>query len=212
MKPIPDLTDDELAALARRAARLPDAPPDWQRAAESLWQAREAAAPSAMASAIGAVLRRVVAALAFDSAAGPALAPGMRSVGGPVRQLLFSALDRDIDLRVAPHDDGGFVLQGQVLGPDAGGRARLRLEPVRFTATMAVFFAAVNASKWIPYAWLGLIDLGNLTTSAVLAPLAPVGVWAGVKLVRRVSPQLFYRLFALGMLLTGTKLLWDGLH
>lgn len=125
MKPIPDLTDDELAALARRAARLPDAPPDWQRAAESLWQAREAAAPSAMASAIGTVLRRVVAALAFDSAAGPALAPGMRSVGGPVRQLLFSALDRDIDLRVAPHDDGGFVLQGQVLGPDAGGRARL---------------------------------------------------------------------------------------
>lgn len=88
----------------------------------------------------------------------------------------------------------------------------LRLPPVRFTATMAVFFAAVNASKWIPYAWLGLIDLGNLSTSAVLAPLAPVGVWIGVKLVRRVSPTLFYRLFSLGMLLTGCKLLWDGIR
>lgn len=126
MKPISDLTDDELVALARCAARLPDAPPEWQRAAESLWYAREpAASPTAVAAAIGAVVRRVVAALAFDSGAGPALAHGMRSVGGPVRQLLFSALERDIDLRVAPHDGGGFVLQGQVLGPDAGGRARL---------------------------------------------------------------------------------------
>jgi hypothetical protein len=25
------------------------------------------------------------------------------------------------------------------------------------TGTMAVFFAAINASKWLPYAWLGLI-------------------------------------------------------
>ncbi|MEF7613623.1 sulfite exporter TauE/SafE family protein [Aquincola sp. MAHUQ-54] len=88
----------------------------------------------------------------------------------------------------------------------------LKLDPVRFTATMAVFFAAVNASKWIPYAWLGLIDGRNLATSAVLAPLAPVGVWLGIKLVRRVPQQLFYRLFSIGMLLTGSKLLWDGLR
>lgn len=88
----------------------------------------------------------------------------------------------------------------------------LKLEPVRFTATMAVFFAAVNAAKWIPYAWLGLIDGRNLVTSAVLAPLAPVGVWLGVRMVRRMSPKVFYRLFSLGMLLTGSKLLWDGLH
>lgn len=86
----------------------------------------------------------------------------------------------------------------------------LKLSPVKFTATMAVFFAAVNLSKWIPYAWLGLIDLRNLTTSLVLMPLAPLGVWLGVVFVRRVSPALFYRLFSVGMLLTGVKLVWDG--
>jgi uncharacterized membrane protein YfcA len=86
----------------------------------------------------------------------------------------------------------------------------LKLSPLKFTATMAVFFAAVNAAKWVPYAWLGLIDVKNLTTSLALAPVAPLGVWLGVKLVRRVPQRLFYRLFSIGMLLTGSKLVWDA--
>jgi uncharacterized membrane protein YfcA len=88
----------------------------------------------------------------------------------------------------------------------------LRLAPVTFTATMAVFFAVVNASKWVPYAWLGLIDARNLATSAVLLPLAPLGVWLGVTVVRRIPPRWFYGLFEAGMLLTGAKLLWVGLE
>lgn len=88
----------------------------------------------------------------------------------------------------------------------------LRLPPLTFTATMAVFFAAINAAKWLPYAWLGLIDARNMLTSAVLLPLVPVGVWLGLRFVRRVSPALFYRLINLGLLLTGCKLLWDSLR
>jgi uncharacterized membrane protein YfcA len=88
----------------------------------------------------------------------------------------------------------------------------LRLAPIVFTATMTVFFAAVNLSKWVPYAWLGLIDGRNMSTSLALLPLVPIGVWVGVRFVRRVSPTLFYRLFNVGMLLTGVKLLWDGLR
>jgi len=88
----------------------------------------------------------------------------------------------------------------------------LRLPPITFTATMAVFFAAVNTSKWLPYAWLGLIDTANMLTALALAPVAPIGVWLGVKFVRRVPQKLFYRLFDLGMLATGVKLLWDGLR
>jgi uncharacterized membrane protein YfcA len=88
----------------------------------------------------------------------------------------------------------------------------LRLAPIVFTATMTVFFAAVNLSKWVPYAWLGLIDGRNMSTSLALLPLVPIGVWVGVRFARRVSPTLFYRLFNVGMLLTGVKLLWDGLR
>ncbi|HJW12298.1 MAG TPA: sulfite exporter TauE/SafE family protein [Albitalea sp.] len=88
----------------------------------------------------------------------------------------------------------------------------LRLPPVTFTATMAVFFATVNLSKWIPYAWLGLIDLRNMSTSLLLLPLAPLGVWLGVWLTRRIRPTWFYWLAYSGMGLAGAKLLWDGLR
>ncbi len=85
-----------------------------------------------------------------------------------------------------------------------------RLKPMVFTATMAIFFAAVNLSKIIPYAWLGLIDLRNMSTALVLMPLAPVGVWIGIRLVPHIPAKLFYRLVYIGMFLTGVKLLWDG--
>ncbi|MBC5763147.1 sulfite exporter TauE/SafE family protein [Ramlibacter sp. GTP1] len=86
----------------------------------------------------------------------------------------------------------------------------MRLPPIVFTATMAVFFFVINLSKWVPYAWLGLLDLRNMSTSLVLLPLAPVGVWIGVRMAKRIDPVLFYRLVYLGMFLTGAKLVWDG--
>ena len=86
----------------------------------------------------------------------------------------------------------------------------MRLSPVRFTATMAFFFFVINLCKWIPYGWLGLLDLRNMSTSLVLLPVAPIGVWLGVRVARRINPVLFYRLVVLGMFLTGTKLVWDA--
>ena len=86
----------------------------------------------------------------------------------------------------------------------------LRLSPIHFTATMAFFFFVINLSKWIPYAWLGLLDTRNMATSLVLLPIAPIGVWIGVRMAKTINPVLFYRLLYLGMLLTGCKLVWDG--
>jgi uncharacterized membrane protein YfcA len=86
-----------------------------------------------------------------------------------------------------------------------------RLTPLVFTATSAVFFTVINLSKWLPYTWLGLFDARNLWVSLALVPFAPLGVWLGLKVVRRLSPRWFFRLFHVGMGLTGAKLLWDGL-
>ena len=86
----------------------------------------------------------------------------------------------------------------------------LRLKPVEFAATMAYFFFVVNLSKWVPYAWLGLLDWRNMATSLVLLPIAPLGVWVGIRIARRIDPVWFYRFVYLGMLLTGLKLSWDG--
>ena len=87
----------------------------------------------------------------------------------------------------------------------------LNLSPMVFTGTMAYFFFVINLAKWGPYAWLGLLDWRNLATSLVLLPLAPLGVWAGVRIARRINQTLFYRFIYVGMLLTGLKLMWDGL-
>jgi hypothetical protein len=88
----------------------------------------------------------------------------------------------------------------------------LRLSPIKFTATMAFFFFVINLSKWIPYAWLGLLDMRNMATSLVLLPIAPLGVWVGVRLARRINQVLFYRMLYLGMFLTGIKLVSDALR
>lgn len=69
------------------------------------------------------LLRRLVAALSFDSLQMP-LAAGIRSGQPAARQLLYHAEDRDLDLRLTP---GGaqWVVSGQVLGPDEGGQVEL---------------------------------------------------------------------------------------
>jgi uncharacterized membrane protein YfcA len=88
----------------------------------------------------------------------------------------------------------------------------LRLRPIAYAGTASVFFAVVNLAKWLPYAWLGLINRANMATSVLLLPLAPLGVWLGVFLARRIEPRWFYRVAYTGMFFTGAKLLWDGLR
>ncbi len=121
MKPITHLPDDEFAQHLRRAVAEPDAPPALLRAAIGLWPA--AGLPTLQTAARNA-LRRVVAALSFDSWAAAPLAQGMRSITSPTRHLLFTALGRDIDLRITREADA-FAVTGQVLGPDETGEVEL---------------------------------------------------------------------------------------
>lgn len=87
---------------------------------------------------------------------------------------------------------------------------RLKLTPLAYTATAAYFYFIVNLAKWIPYAWLGLLDLRNAATSMALMPIAFAGTWVGIRIARHIQPTLFYRLIYAGMFLTGCKLVWDG--
>ena len=83
--------------------------------------------------------------------------------------------------------------------------------PHRIYAGSAVmFFFIVNAVKLIPYAALGQLDMTNLTTSAMLLPIAPIGVLIGVWLTKRIDGVLFYRIIYGLIFITGLKLLWDA--
>lgn len=87
-----------------------------------------------------------------------------------------------------------------------------KLHPTVFLGTTGVFFALVNYVKLIPYAMLGQLSVGNLWTSLVLLPLAPIGVSLGYYLHKKVSISQFYSLFYLFLVLTGSKLLYDGVN
>ncbi|WP_050415704.1 sulfite exporter TauE/SafE family protein [Azoarcus sp. CIB] len=78
-----------------------------------------------------------------------------------------------------------------------------------FVATTVIYFTVVNAVKIVPYAALGLFTWESLKMSLLLAPIAPVGVWIGLKALKRIPERAFF-VFATAMLgLSGVKLLWD---
>ncbi len=87
----------------------------------------------------------------------------------------------------------------------------LKLAPMLFAGTAVIFFASVNAVKVIPYFFLGQFDTTNLTTSAVLFPVALVATLAGVRLVRIIKAETFYAIIYIVMGLIGAKLTYDGL-
>ena len=88
----------------------------------------------------------------------------------------------------------------------------LRLPPAILVGTSAFFFAALNWSKVVPYWWLGLFSAENLATAAALAPLGLAGIGLGVWVRRHIAEALFYRIVYGFLLLTGAKLLVDGVR
>lgn len=123
MKPISQLSDAEFEHLARRAAALPDAPQAWVERACNLFTQT-----SALGQVAGAALALVRAVLSFDSWAPASAGLAVRAVPSETRHMVFSAMGRDIDLRIAP-TPGHFVVSGQILGPDESGRVELVAAP-----------------------------------------------------------------------------------
>lgn len=80
-----------------------------------------------------------------------------------------------------------------------------------FVGTTAIFFAVVNWVKVPAYIALGQFTRANLTTSALLLPVAILSTAAGVWLVRRVPAERFYRVIYALMIAVGVKLVWDAL-
>lgn len=85
-----------------------------------------------------------------------------------------------------------------------------RLDRDVLVGTTAIFFAATNWLKVPAYRALGQFSWANLTTAALLMPVAIVSTFAGVWLVRRVSPARFYGAIYVLMVLVGVKLVWDA--
>ncbi len=106
----------------------------------------------------------------------------------------------------------GFVSFGVHAG---GPPANVYLLPQRldksvFVGTLVVMFTILNFVKLVPYGLLGQLSVSNMSTSLVLTPLAPLGVWLGLRLHAIVDERWFYPICYALLFLTGAKLLYDG--
>ena len=86
-----------------------------------------------------------------------------------------------------------------------------RMDKTAFVATISVFFWVINWLKFFPFVHLGLFTFENLGTSAVLLPLAALGMWLGFWMHARVDQKRFYLWCNLFLFLTGWKLVYDGI-
>ncbi len=86
----------------------------------------------------------------------------------------------------------------------------MRLPPSIYAGTSTMLFFVLNWIKFIIFIALGQVSADNLSTSAVLLPLAVVATLTGVWLVRRVSARNFYAIITAATFVLGMKLIYDG--
>ena len=77
-------------------------------------------------------------------------------------------------------------------------------------STVALFFV-LNIAKAIPYGFLGLFTAETLRIDLMLAPLALLGAWIGVRAHRAVPERAFFAITYVLLTVTGVKLVIDGL-
>ncbi len=82
------------------------------------------------------------------------------------------------------------------------------LGKTEFQATTVLVFWAVNLSKVVPYAALGLFSKQSLLLNVYFIPFALFGVWLGVVLHRWMSEKVYFGLTYVLLLITGARLIW----
>jgi uncharacterized membrane protein YfcA len=87
----------------------------------------------------------------------------------------------------------------------------LGLKKAVFAGTATIAFAYVNLLK-LPFYWqLGQVNTGSLKTAAMLAPVAILAVFAGVRVVKILPEKLFFQLVIWALLGISVKLIWGAL-
>jgi uncharacterized membrane protein YfcA len=69
----------------------------------------------------------------------------------------------------------------------------------------------INIVKFVPYAFLGMFTLETALANLALAPFALIGTWLGVKAHHVVPERIFFAVTYVVLMITGCKLIFDGL-
>lgn len=179
--------------------------------------------PSARAILVGALPGLGLGAALFSLVSGDAIRViiGVVAVGFPLFRI---ALARGL---IAPRPQGFDRRKGWVAGAAVGFTSFVAhaggppfavfmlgqggIDKTRYHATSVIVFWVVNALKAVIYAQLGLLSLDLLGWSAALIPFALIGTFVGVWAHKLIPERLFFAVAYTALMLTGMKLLWDGL-
>ncbi|PWK59312.1 sulfite exporter TauE/SafE family protein [Roseicyclus mahoneyensis] len=180
-------------------------------------------APSAGAILTGAVPGLALGAALFFvvSADGIRILIGVLAVGFPLFRL---ALARGW---IAPRPQGFDRRKGWIAGAGVGFTSFVAhaggppfavfmlgqggIGKTQYHATSVIVFWVVNALKAAIYTMMGLFTLSLLGWSAALIPFALIGAFVGVRAHKVIPERLFFAVAYTALVLTGLKLLWDGL-
>ncbi|MDC0739052.1 sulfite exporter TauE/SafE family protein [Cognatishimia sp. SS12] len=81
----------------------------------------------------------------------------------------------------------------------------------RYHATVTLVFWVINALKFVPYAFLGIFTYELFIADLMLAPVALIGVWIGVRVHDVIPEAVFFPFIYFCLAATGVKLIFDAL-
>jgi uncharacterized membrane protein YfcA len=85
------------------------------------------------------------------------------------------------------------------------------MDKTSYHATGVIVFWVLNVAKVVPYVFLGLFTIETFKADVLLFPFAMLGVWIGVRAHSLVPDRIFFGLTYVLLVLTGAKLIFDGL-
>jgi len=86
-----------------------------------------------------------------------------------------------------------------------------KLDKTVYVATMTFAFLIINIVKLVPYYYLDQLVFSNLKVSLILCPLAPISIYLGYYLHKKVNEKTFYFLIYFFLGIGGIKLIFDGI-
>lgn len=87
----------------------------------------------------------------------------------------------------------------------------LGLDRTTYQATTVLFFWAVNLIKLLPYVLLGFFTAQTLLANLILAPIAFLGVYLGVRAHKVMSEGVYFAITYVVLTISGARLIWMAL-
>jgi hypothetical protein len=86
-----------------------------------------------------------------------------------------------------------------------------KLNKTTYVGTFTLVFFIINSIKLVPYYFLDQLIISNLKISLLLSPLAPISIFLGYYLHKKVDEDTFYFFIYFFLAIGGIKLIYDGI-